>query len=186
MGFLFKSKAERQRERHLKFMQNRKMIQRHITENEKQFDKYRALAVRAKQTHSPQLPKIMGIMLRTQQSISKLNELLLSLELIYQNKKQAESMGAFAVAMQAATKSMADVLDGFDPNQLSADYDKAMQQAEELDEQMDMVFDEIDSSTTSLPAKDMADIEALIHDDVKRVENALLNSKGSSKQGEWS
>lgn len=186
MGFLFKSKAERERERKMKFNSSKRLIERHIAENEKQFQKYRELAVRAKQTQSPQLDKIKNIMLGIRQSIAKLNELLLTLELIQQNKQQAEGMAAFASAMQVATKSMADLLQGFNPAQLSADYDLAMQQADELDEQMELVLGEIDAASAHFPAQDLSDMEQLIDDDVRRSEEDLLGGGLRSRQGERS
>ncbi len=193
---LFKSKAERKLERDLKIRTGLNKIRRQIKVLEKNESGYIKKAKRAKEVGDEgNLGFIRSALKKTLSSRKVLERQLLTLETAVQIKDQAESHAQFAESMGALSKSIADAFGSTDLTRSTQDFERAMAQAESMEQRMEIFLDmsgeslqaqadsahdavedeeldkllEIDGESSS--ATD--ELEAEISDDLKEIEKEL-------------
>lgn len=179
---LFKSKAERRLERDMEIRKGISAVRRNITSLEKNIRDYRDKAVRARQIGAQdQLNVLRDAIRRSMAQIRSQERQLLAIETAMQMKNQAETMQTFAVSMQAVSRSIAEAFGGTDMQATLSNYQKAMAQAQDMEERMDLF---LDMTADSLGARSdgedlvsMDEIDRLIDQDVQTAEASRLDAK---------
>ncbi len=179
---LFKSKAQRRMERDMEIRKGIQAVRRNIRNIEKNAKEYREKAVRAKQIDAmEQLNVLREAIRRSMAQIRTQERQLLAIETAMQMKNQAESMQQFASSMQAVSSSIAEAFGGTDMEATLANYEKAMAQAEDMEQRMDLFLDmSADTMGSQSAGEDlvsMEEIDRLIDEDLQAAEASRLDAK---------
>ncbi len=193
---LFKSKAERKMERDLKIRTGLNKIRRQIKVLEKNESGYIKKAKRAHEVgDTGNLSFIKSALKKTMSSRKIMERQMLTLETAIQIKDQAESHAQFAESMGVLSKSIADAFESTDLTKSTANFEKAMSQAESMEQRMEIFLDMSGESLTSMsegsddavsdeeldklleidsPSSDKLDeLESEISDELKEIEREL-------------
>jgi len=139
---LFKSKAQRQMDRDIEIRRGIQTLKRNLRSLDRNVSDYRAKAVRAKQIEATDQFNVLKDAIRRSLTQSRMQERqLLAIETAMQMKNQAESMEQFASSMQAVSQSIATAFGGTDLNQTMGNYERAMAQAKDMEERMNLFLD---------------------------------------------
>lgn len=179
---LFKSQAQRQLERDMDIRRGIQSIRRNLRNLEKSVADYRAKAVRAKQIESGEQLRVLKDAIRRSLAQMRLQERqLLAVETALQMKSQAEATQQFVVSMQAVSKSIAASFGGADLGRTLGDYEKALAQARDMEERMNLF---LDTSADLMAAEGSADdlvsageIDRMIDDDLAASESCRLDAR---------
>jgi hypothetical protein len=135
---LFKSKEERRIERNIQVRKAMTHIRRQINSNDKYERDYIEKAKRARKLGwTNQYEFLKKAVKKTATLKVRLERQLLALESAAQIKDQAEGHYDFANAMNALSKSIAEVFGATDMAKTQVNFEKAMSQAESIEERMD-------------------------------------------------
>ncbi len=135
---LFKSKEERRIERNLQVRKAIAQIRRQIAANTRHEADYIAKAKRARRLGwNNQYEFLKKAVKKTATIKVRLERQLLALESAVQIKEQAEGHYEFANAMNALSRSIAEVFGATDMAKTQVNFEKAMAKAESLEERMD-------------------------------------------------
>jgi hypothetical protein len=179
---LFKSKAQRRMERDLEIRKGLQAIRRNINTLDKNIRQYREKAVRARQIEAQdQLAVLRDAIRRSMAQIRMQERQLLAMETAMQMKNQAESMQQFATSMQAVSRSIAEAFGGTDMESTLANYEKAMMQAQDMEERMnlflDLSADVMGTEGTSEELVSLEEIDRLIEEDLQAAEANRLDAR---------
>ena len=134
---LFKSKEERRIERDIQVRQGIAQIRRQITALAKNEKEFLAKARRAKQIGAPdQISFLRQTLRRTMAGRLQMERQLLAIETAAQIKNQAESYSVFAKSMTAVSRSIGEVFGSTDLVRTQHDFEKAMAQAQTMEQRM--------------------------------------------------
>lgn len=179
---LFKSQAQRQLERDMDIRRGIQVIRRNLRNLEKSVAEYRAKAVRAKQIEAGDQLRVLKDAIRRSLAQMRLQERqLLAVETALQMKTQAEATQQFVVSMQAVSKSIAVSFGGADMSHTLGEYEKALVQARDMEERMNLFLDTsadllaIDASADGLVGAD--EIDRMIDDDLRGEEASRLDAR---------
>jgi hypothetical protein len=139
---LFKSREQRRIDRDIEIRKGISQIKRHIRGLEKSEREYIKKARRAKQLASDQqLSFIKATLKKTAAQKRLMERQLLNIETALQIKNQAEAHGQFAKAINAVSQSIAEMFGSTDLARTQADFQRAMAQAQSLEERMELFLD---------------------------------------------
>ncbi|MBI2931554.1 MAG: hypothetical protein HYY16_07865 [Planctomycetes bacterium] len=139
---LFKSREERKIERDIEIRKGVNALRRNIRDLSKHEHSYIDKAKRAKKIGDKQQYDFLRRQLKKTAAQRRLRERqLLSIETAVQIKDQAESDGDFAKSMGAVAKSIAEVYGSVDFVKTQKNFEKAMVQAETLQQQMEVFLE---------------------------------------------
>ena len=181
---LFKSKEERRIERNIQVRKAVTQIRRQIASNAKHEAEYIEKAKRARKLGwQNQYDFLKKAIKKTSTIKVRLERQLLALESAVQIKEQAEGHFEFANAMNALSKSIAEVFGATDMAKTQVNFEKAMSQAESLEERMDTflemtsesMFDYEGSSEGEL-VKD-SDIDKMLEEEITHEEKAGIDDE---------
>ena len=183
---LFKSKAQRQMDREIEIRRGIQTLRRNLRNLDKNIADYRAKAVRAKQISADDQLKVLKEAIRRSLAQVRLQERqLLAIETATQMKTQAESMEQFASSMQAVSQSIAASFGGTDLTHTLANYERAMSQAKDMEERMNLFLDMSSDVMGSEGAGDamvsMDEIDRLIDDDMSQAETRRMDERIDSE-----
>lgn len=166
---LFKSKAERKLDRDLKIRGGLKKIQRQIKKLGKSEQQYLNKARKAREAgDAGNLNFIKSALKRTMAQRRALERQLLTLETAIQIKDQAEAHSEFASSMTELSRAIADAFGETDLTQSLEQFERAMNQAESMEQRMDIFLDmsedslEARAETSVGESVEDAEIDALI------------------------
>lgn len=175
---IFKSREEKRIERDLEVRKGIASIKRNLKDLDKHTREYIDKAKKAKRIgDNDQLKFIKSALKKTALSKKMRERQLLSLETAMQIKNQAESDGEFARAMMEVSKSIAEVYGSTDLAKTQKNFERAMMQAETLQDRMQIV---VESMSDTLSTSD-EDAEKILSDkDIDRMidEEAVHEEKG--------
>lgn len=181
MGW-FKSEEEKRLERNLEVKKGIKAIKRNIKELERNREKYIEKAKRARKIGDDKQYEFLKRALKKTEAQKKMRERqLLNIETALQIKNQAESDAEFAKAMQAVSESISEVYGATDMVETQKQFQKALAQAETLQERMeyflDMNADTVFSEDLDIDEDVVSDeeIEDMISDEVNREESEEID-----------
>lgn len=144
---LFKSKQERKIERDLEIKRGIQRIRKQIGDLEGHERKWLEKARRAKQLGArDQLAFMKASLKKTVVQRRSLERALLMMEAAFQLQAQIESYGDFATSMQAISKTIGEVYQATDMELTQRQFEKAVAQAETLEERINLVFETTGSS----------------------------------------
>ena len=147
---LFKSKEERRIERSIQVRKGLTQIRRQIAANTKYEADYIAKAKRARKLGwNNQYDFLKKAIKKTATIKVALERQLLALESAAQIKEQAEGHAAFAGAMNALSTSIAEVFGATDMARTQVNFEKAMAQAESLEERINTFLEATSESMFS-------------------------------------
>jgi hypothetical protein len=181
---LFKSKEERRIERNIEVRKATTQIRRQLASNAKHEADYIEKAKRARKLGWQNQYEFLKKAIKKTATIRvQLERQLLALESAVQIKEQAEGHFEFASAMNALSKSIAEVFGATDMAKTQVNFEKAMSQAESLEERMDTflemtsetMFDYEGSSEGGL-VKD-ADIDKMLEEEITHEERAGVDDE---------
>jgi hypothetical protein len=174
---LFKSKEERRIERNIQVRKAVTQIRRQIASNEKHEADYVAKAKRARKLGWDNQYQFLKKAIKKTATIKvRLERQLLALESAVQVKEQAEGHYEFANAMNVLSKSISEVFGATDMAKTQVNFERAMSQAETLEEKMDTflemtsdsMFDYEGSSEKELVSD--SDIDKMLEEEVAHEE----------------
>lgn len=179
---LFKSKEERRIERNIEVRKALNQIRRQIKDSQKYETDYVAKAKRAKKLGSANQYEFLKKAIKKTATIKvRLERQLLALESAVQVKEQAEGHYDFANAMNALSKSIAEVFGSMDMAKTQVNFEKAMAKASNLEERMDTFLEmtsesmfDYEGSTEGEMVSD-ADIEKMLEEEVEHEERGGEN-----------
>ncbi len=175
---IFKSREEKRIERDLEVRKGIASIKRNLKDMDKHTKEYIDKARKAKRIgDNDQLKFIKSALKKTALSKKMRERQLLSLETAMQIKNQAESDGEFARAMMEVSKSISEVYGSTDLAKTQKNFERAMMQAETLQDRMQIV---VESMSDTLSTSD-ADAEKILSDkDIDRMidDEAVHEEKG--------
>lgn len=179
---LFKSKAQRKLERDMEVRKGAQTIRRNIRSLEKNIKEYREKAVRAKQIEAnDQLQVVRDAIRRSIAQICMQERQLLAIETAIQMRNQAETMSQFAASMAAVSSSISAAFGSADMDLTMANYEKAMSQAQDMEERMnlflDMSADVMASEGTAEEFVSMEEVDRIIDDDLQAAETKSLDER---------
>lgn len=174
---LFKSKEERRIERNIDVRKAVTQIRRQIKGSEKYEATYVAQAKRARKLGSTNQYEFLKKAIKKTATIKiRLERQVLALESAMQIKEQAEGHFEFAKAMNALSKSIAEVFGSMDMAKTQVNFEKAMAQASNLEERMDTFLEmtsesmfDYEGSTEGELVSDK-DIEKMLEEEVEHEE----------------
>ncbi|MBI4576483.1 MAG: hypothetical protein HY722_09500 [Planctomycetes bacterium] len=180
---LFKSEEERRIERDLEIKKGVAAVKRTIRELERNEKDYIEKAKRARQLGSSgQVDFLKKTIRKTAGQRLLLERQLLAIETAAQLKNQAETYGQFARSMNAVSRSIAEVFGDTDMARTQKDFERAMAQAQTMEQRMDLFLDlsaqSMFSGQTDAAAEDLvseADIDRLLEDKVVHEEGDDLD-----------
>ncbi len=181
---LFKSKEERRIERNIQVRKAATQIRRQIALNTKHEADYIEKAKRARKLGWQNQYEFLKKAIKKTSTIKvRLERQLLALESAVQIKEQAEGHFEFANAMNALSKSIAEVFGATDMAKTQVNFEKAMSQAESLEERMDTflemtsesMFDYEGSSEGEL-VRD-SDIDKMLEEEITHEERAGIDDE---------
>lgn len=179
---LFKSQAQRQLERDMEIRRGIQTIRRNLRTLEKSVADYRAKAVRAKQIESNEQLRVLKDAIRRSLAQMRMQERqLLAVETALQMKTQAEATQQFVVSMQAVSKSIAASFGGADLGRTLGDYEKALAQARDMEERMNLFLDtsadlmSVEGSSDGLVSDE--EVDRMIDDDLAASESDHLDAR---------
>ncbi len=181
---LFKSKEERRIERNIQIRKAVTQIRRQIASNGKHESDYIAKAKRARKMGWDNQYEFLKKAIKKTATIKvRLERQLLALESAVQIKEQAEGHHEFASAMNALSKSIAEVFGATDMAKTQVNFEKAMSQAESLEERMDTflemtsesMFDYEGSSERELVSD--GDIDKMLEEEVQHEEREGIDEE---------
>jgi hypothetical protein len=181
---LFKSKEERRIERNIQVRKAATQIRRQISANEKHEAEYIEKAKRAKKLGWDNQYQFLKKALKKTATIKvRLERQLLALESAVQIKEQAEGHYEFANAMNALSKSISEVFGATDMEKTQVNFEKAMSQAETLEEKMDTFLEMTSDSMFDYegsPEKELVsdgDIDKMLNEEVAHEERAGVDDE---------
>lgn len=181
---LFKSKEERRIERNMQVRKATTQIRRQIASNDKHEADYIEKAKRARKLGWQNQYEFLKKAIKKTATIKvQLERQLLALESAVQIKEQAEGHFEFANAMNSLSKSIAEVFGATDMAKTQVNFEKAMSQAESLEERMDTflemtsesMFDYEGSSEGGL-VKD-SEIDKMLEEEITHEERAGVDDE---------
>ena len=139
---LFKSREEKRLEREIEIRKGIQLIRKNIrdlTRNEKE---YLAKARRASELDSAeQLEFLKKTLKRTASQKRLMERQLLNIETAIQIKNQSEAHAGFAKAMNSLARSIGEMFGSTNMAKTQKDFERAMAQAETLEQQMELFLD---------------------------------------------
>ncbi|NUN49158.1 MAG: hypothetical protein HUU15_10060 [Candidatus Brocadiae bacterium] len=176
---IFKSREEKRIERDLEVRKGINSIKRNLKDLDKHSKEYIDKAKKAKRIGDTQQVNFIKSALKKTALSKKLRERqLLSLETALQIKNQAESDGEFAKAMMEVSKSISEVYGSTDLAKTQRNFEKALLQAETLQDRM-QIF--VEMTSESLSSSDEEAEKILSDKDIDRMidEEAAHEEKGA-------
>jgi hypothetical protein len=177
---LFKSKEERRIERDMEVRKGISAMKRNIRTLEKNEKGYVKKAMRAKQIGAmDQLDFIKKTLKKTACQRRMLERQLLNIETAAQIKNQAEAHAQFARSMHAVSRSIAEVFGTTNWAETQKDFEKAMAQAESIEQRMEIF---LDMSADSMFGYEGAASEDLVSDDEidRLIETEIAHEEGKT------
>jgi hypothetical protein len=177
---LFKSQAERKSERDIKIRTGLAKIKRQLKALDRSAQGYLDKARRARERGDEgNLTLIKSALQRTLTQRKLIERQLLTLETALQIKEQAEAHAQFASSMKELSRSIAQAFSQVDLGSTLGDFERAMQQAESLEQRMDIFLDMSEHTLESggHDAVSNDDIDALI-DAVSQPQRPLQRNLG--------
>jgi hypothetical protein len=139
---IFKSKEEKRIERDIEVRKGINAIKRNIKQLKQHEKSYLEKAKRAKRiSDMEQLRFLKSVLKKTMASRRLRERQLLSIETAMQIKNQAEADAQFAQAMMAVSKAIAEVYGATDLAKTQKQFEKALVQAETMQERMRIFLD---------------------------------------------
>jgi len=176
---LFKSKEERRIERTIQVRQALTQIRRQIDANTKYETQYVEQAKRARKLGWANQYEFLKKAIKKTATIKvRLERQLLALQTALQIKDQAEGQHDFARAMTALSKSIAEVFGSTDMAKTQVNFEKAMAQAQTLEERMDSFLEMTSESMFGYEGSSEGelvsdgDIEKMLEEEVQHEERA--------------
>lgn len=179
---LFKSREERRIERNLEVRKGINAVRRNISNLERNERDYLQKAKRAKSLGSnPQLNFLKQTLKKTMSQRVLMERQLLNIETAIQIKDQAEAHAQFAKSMTAISKTISEMFAQTDLAKTQVEFEKAMQKAQTMEEQMELFLDlgaqsmfgsESASSSEIISDKE---IDNLINEEVAHDETAKID-----------
>lgn len=179
---LFKSREERKIERSMEIKKGINTIKRTIRDLAKNERDYIEKAKRARQLGSKgQLALLRDTVRKTMGQRMLLERQLLAIETAEQMKNQAETYGQFARSMTAVSKAIAEVFEATDMNRVTQDFEKAMANAQTMEERMELFLDMTSDSMGTAEGAGAelvsdAELDQLIDGQVAAEEGSGLNA----------
>jgi hypothetical protein len=182
---LFKSKEEKRIERDIEVRKGINSIKRNVKELKRHENSYLEKAKRAKQIDDEQQLQFLKRALRKCILTRKMRERqLLSIETAMQIRNQAEADANFATAMGSVSKNISELYGNTDMVQIQKDFEKALYQAESVQQRMEMfldmtsedMFSEVEMIDDSEGISE-ADIDKLLADETLRAEGGELDNE---------
>jgi hypothetical protein len=178
---LFKSEAERRAERNLQIKRAMREIQKNLQRGEKTLENFKSQAVRAQRIgDKAQLSAIRAAMKRAFSLKRTQERQLLAIEVALQMKDQAESVNAFAAAMKAVSQAVGAAFGRVDMTSGLEEYEKAMDKAATMQDQMDVFLDAASGMNVSDAADSGvtdAELDAFIEDAAVAAEDELVDER---------
>jgi hypothetical protein len=166
---LFKSSDERRIERDIKIRQGIRRIEKAIREQGKFSEEFIRHAQHAKRIGDEQQYKFIRSSLKKTAAIKRMLERqLLTVKNALLIKRQAEASADFAKGMGLMATEIGRLFGETDLVKTQGDWEKAMLQAETMDERMDMFLDSIEEMATD-SSEVRADSEVITDDEVDRM-----------------
>jgi len=185
---LFKSQAQRQLERDMDIRRGIQVIRRNLRNLEKSVGEYRGKAVRARQIEAHDQLRVLKDAIRRSLAQMRLQERqLLAVETALQMKTQAEATQQFVISMQAVSSSIAESFGGADMGRTLGDYERALTQARDMEERMNLFLDTsadllaVDASSDGLVSTE--EIDRMIEDDLQVSEAQRLDARIDAELG---
>jgi hypothetical protein len=176
---LFKSREERRIERTMQVRRAVSHIRKQIKDNEKYEQDYISKAKRARRLGWGNQYEFLKKAIKKTATIKvRLERQQLALESALQIKEQAEGHSEFASAMGALSKSIAEVFGSVDMAKTQVNFEKAMAQADSLEERMDTFLEMTSESMFGYEGSSEAelvsdnDIEKMLAEEVEHDERA--------------
>jgi len=181
---LFKSKEERRIERNIQIRKALTQIKRQIAANSKHETDYIDKAKRARKLGwNNQYEFLKKAIKKTATIKVRLERQMLALESAVQIKEQAEGHFEFANAMNSLSKSIAEVFGATDMAKTQVNFEKAMSQAESLEERVDTFLEmtsesmfDYEGSSEGQAVSD-ADIDKMLEEQVEHEERSGIDDE---------
>ncbi len=164
---LFKSPEDRRIERELSIRKGINSIRRNIRDLERNEKQYLEKARRALQMGSQeQVQFLKSALKRSAAQKRAMERQLLNIETALQIKNQAEAHAEFATAMNSLSKSISDMFGATDFTRTQKDFEKAMMQAQTMEERADLF---LESSSSSLFGYEGSGEDLVSDDEIDRM-----------------
>ena len=176
---LFKSKKKRRLEREAAVRQAVALHRRRVKELQKHEREYAAMAVRAKREgDNANYRRIVRLLAQTVNERRRVQSSLLSFEALIQTHKRVEGFASFANGVRNAAKAISEVVEGLDMESVVAGMEKAVVEAQSLDEVMDGLLERMSDALFEAPesAADGAvtpeEIDEMLDEEAKHSEHS--------------
>ncbi len=181
---LFKSKEEKRIERNIQVRKALTHIRRQLKVNEKYEQDYLHKARRARKLGMTNQYEFLKKAIKKTANIRiRLERQLLALESAAQVKDQAESHYDFAKAMNSLSKAIAEVFGSTDMAKTQVNFEKAMSQAESIEERMDAFLET--TSESMFGYEGSSEQELVTDSDIeKMIEEEVAHEEQEETEGE--
>ena len=175
---LFKSKEERRAERDMKIKSGMRAIEKSVRQQEKFAEDFIKNAQHARKIGDEQQYQfIRGALKKTAAVKKMLERQLLSIKNALLIKAQAEASAQFAESMNLMAGEIGRVFGELDLTKTQAQWEKAVNQAETMEERMDVFLDSMEGASASTSRSDLVtddEIDRMIQADVLAQEKQEL------------
>jgi hypothetical protein len=175
---LFKSKEERRAERDMKIKSGIRSIEKSVREQEKFTEEFIKNAQHARKIGDEQQYNFIRGSLKKTAAVKKMLERqLLSMKNALLIKRQAEASAKFAESMNLMASEIGAVFGEMDLTKTQAQWEKAVSQAETLEERMDVFLDSMEGASATTSRSELVsddEIDRMIQADVLAQEKQEL------------
>lgn len=185
MGFWFwKSSEERRIERDMQVRKGMHVLERQVGGLDGDLKDYKKLAIEAKRAGAgPQLKTVKEAMKRTLMQVRLCRQQLIAIKTAQKIKVQAEGHSEFAKSMNAVSRSIADVFGSTDFAATQKNFEKAMAQADSMQQRMEIFLESAsDSMAVGSTAEGLVsdeEIDQMIDDEAVAKEKDALDERVS-------
>lgn len=180
MGRLIKTRAQREMERELSLRKAMNTIKRHINNLGQNEKGYVAKARRAKQIGAgDQLNFLKSTLKKTASQRRLMERQLLNIETAKQIRDQTKAHAEFAKAMNVISRSIAQMFKGINLVKTQANFEKAMVNAQSVEEKMDLLL-EVTSESLFGYEGEQAGTELVSDEEIDRMIEASAEEEESA------
>lgn len=138
MPKLFKTQQEKEMERRMQVKQGRRRVERHISTQKKQVQRYWEMAKQAYQLEDRKvLAQLVKLISQTRRSVNIWERRMLYFDMIEAQRDQALASADFAQAFKAMSETMLTFADPAELNKIQLDLERSMMVAEEMEDRLE-------------------------------------------------
>lgn len=180
MNRLFKSPQEKEMDRRMQVKQGRRRIERHISTQKKQVQRYWEMAKQAYQLEDTKvLAQLVRLISQTRRAITIWERRLLYFDMIEAQRDQALASADFAQAFKAMSETILTYADPSELNKIQLDLERSAMVAEAMEDRLEDFMESMDDmlgeATSAEEKAELSEIMRMIQTEAEQAPKAAVD-----------